>query len=186
MDEKTYKTIYPSGSTTPSASVAIKAHKPAKNYPARVIISHIGAPQERLASLLNDILKPLITKSPYVCKNSTEFVEKIKQTTLEQGEKMVTIDAEALFPSVPIGDCIEVIQSRLTADDSLSQRTKFDPTEIADLLRLCLESTDFVYNDQHNTAKDSGPIGLSLMVTVAQIWMIYTMEKAVQTLCFTQ
>jgi hypothetical protein len=44
LDDNTYKSCYPSRSTTPSASVAIKAHKPAKHYPGRVITSHIGAP----------------------------------------------------------------------------------------------------------------------------------------------
>ena len=34
IDDKTYKECYISGSLTPSASVAIKAHKPSKNYPA--------------------------------------------------------------------------------------------------------------------------------------------------------
>jgi hypothetical protein len=71
LDEKTYKFCYPSGSITPSASPAIKAHKPQKNHPARNITSHIGAPRENLASHLNTLLKPLIDASPYACKNST-------------------------------------------------------------------------------------------------------------------
>ena len=37
-----------------------------------------------------------------------------------------------------------------------------------------------MYDDRHHTQKDSGPIGLSLMVTVSQIWMIFTIEKATQ------
>ena len=76
FDDKTYKSIYPLGSVTPSASIAIKAHKPAKKHPARVITSHIGAPQENLASHLNQILTPLIKNDPYVCKNSADFVQK--------------------------------------------------------------------------------------------------------------
>ena len=79
IDEKTYKECYPSGSLTPSASVAIKAHKASKDYPARVITSHISAPQEKLAAHLNAILQPLVEKSPIICKNSTEFVNKIRQ-----------------------------------------------------------------------------------------------------------
>ena len=78
FDENTYKEIYPSGSTTPSANPAIKAHKPTKDYPARLITSHINAPQENLASLLNNILKPFIQANPLICKNSFEFVQKAK------------------------------------------------------------------------------------------------------------
>ena len=43
IDDRTKKQIYPSGSTTPSVSVAIKAHKAAKDFPARNIINHVNA-----------------------------------------------------------------------------------------------------------------------------------------------
>ena len=47
FDQKTYRNIYPSGLTTPSANRAIKAQK----------ASHIVAPQEHVPALFNDILK---------------------------------------------------------------------------------------------------------------------------------
>ena len=179
LDDKTYKECYPSGSTTPTASVAIKAHKPAKDHPARVITSHINAPQEKISAHLNQILKPLIENSPYICKNSTEFVKTIKKLKLPPGSKMLSYDAEALFPSVPIKDCIELIEQKLSSDRSLKNRTKLLPTDIKDLLTHCLETTDFIFNNRHHTTNDSGPIGLSLMVTVSQIWMIHTIETAI-------
>jgi hypothetical protein len=60
------------------------------------------------------------------------------------------------------------------------KRTRLAPEEIADLLSLCLESSDFTYNNRHHTTNDSGPIGLSLMVTTSQIWMIHSMESAIE------
>ena len=36
-------------------------------------------------------------------------------------------------------------------------------------------------NERHHTTNDSGPIGLSLMVTVSQLWMIHTMDEAIKT-----
>jgi hypothetical protein len=45
MGDDEYKSVYLSGSITPSTSPAIKAHKPVKNYPARNIMSHIGSPK---------------------------------------------------------------------------------------------------------------------------------------------
>ena len=65
------------------------------------------------------------------------------------------------------------------SDPTLSQRTKLSPYDIIDLASLCLSSSNFVYHDRHHTTNDSGPIGLSLMVTVSQIWMGYTMDKAI-------
>ena len=112
IDDATYKNIYPSGSTTPTANPAIKAHKPAKEFPARLITSHINAPQENIASHLNDILKPFIANSPHVCKNSFEFVEKLKKVKLRPHTKLVSYDATALFPSVPINDALKHILDR--------------------------------------------------------------------------
>ena len=153
LKDREYKECYPSGSLTPSASVAIKAHKASKNYPARVITSHRGAPQEKLASLLNNVLKPLIQSSKYMCKNSFEFVKKAKDIKLPPGTKLFSYDAEALFPSIPIQECTNVIKQRLSNDPSLKNRTDLSPDDIADLINLCVESTDFVFDQRHHTTK---------------------------------
>ena len=92
---------------------------------------------------------------------------------------MVSFDATALFPSVPINDCITYIHKLLTEDTTLHLRTKLTPDDICDLIRTCLSTSDFVYDDRHHTTNDSGPIGLSLMVCVSQIWMAYTIENAI-------
>ena len=179
LEKETYQKLYPSVALTPTANPAIKAHKPNKDYPARVITSHIGAPQENLASHLNEILKPLIEKSAHVCKNSTEFVNEIKQIKVGPNERMVSFDATALFPSVPIGDATQLILHKLQNDSTLPSRTRLSPDEICDLISLCLSSSNFIYDGRHHTQKDSGPIGLSLMVTLSQLWMIDTMDKAI-------
>ena len=99
-------------------------------------------------------------------RNSFEFVESIKKLKLDPNDRMVSFDATALFPSVPINDCIKHIQDLLEKDTELHRRTQLTPTDITDLIRICLSSSDFVYDGRHHTTNDSGPIGLSLMVTV--------------------
>ena len=180
LDTPTYQKLYPSVSLTPSATPVIKAHKPNKDYPARLITSHIGAPQENVASHLNELLKPLIEKSPLICKNSAQFVDEIKKIKVGPNERMVSFDATALFPSVPIGDAITIIRRKLNNDQTLPSRTRLSVDDICDLISLCLSSTNFLYNGRHHTQKDSGPIGLSLMVTLSQLWMIETMERAIE------
>ena len=180
FDDATYKQVYPSGSITPASTPAIKAHKQQSDYPARLITSHIGAPQEGIASHLNGILRPFIEKSPYMCKNSFEFVEFIKDLKLRTHDKQNSFDAKALFPSVPLPEALRHILELLERDDELHKRTKLTPYDIIDLIDLCLSSSDFVYNDRHHTAEGSGPIGLCLMVSISQIWMDYTMDEALK------
>ena len=93
---------------------------------------------------------------------------------------MISFDATALFPSVPINDAMNYILDLLEKDEKLSKRTKLTPYDIIDLIKICLSSSNFVFDNRHHTTEDSGPIGLSLMVTVSQLWMSHTMEKAIK------
>ena len=95
IDDKTKRQLYPSGSHTPSVSVAIKAHKAQKNYPARNITDHGNAPQEALAAFTNNIIKKYADNSPYTLKNTNEFIDKIKNITLNPDTKLVSYDATA-------------------------------------------------------------------------------------------
>jgi hypothetical protein len=106
-------------------------------------------------------------------------VQSVKKLNLAPDEKMFSYDAEALFPSVPINDCIQIIKEKLDTDTSLNERTKLLPEDIVQLLHLCLSSSDFVFDGHHHTTNITGPIGPSLMVTVAQLWMIHTKERAI-------
>ena len=179
FDKETYKKIYPSVALTPTANPAIKAHKPNKDYPACLITSHIGAPQENLASHINEILKPIIAKNKFACKNSYEFTQKMKTAKANPHEKQTSYDATALFPSVPVSEAINRIGELLKNDTSLHLRTKLTPDEICDLISLCLSSSNFIFDSRHHTQQNSGPIGLSLMVSISQIWMNDTLEKAI-------
>ena len=93
----------------------------------------------------------------------------------------MSFDATALFPSVPIREALGHILELLEADNTLHTRTKLTPYDIIDLADICLSTSDFVYDERHHTTEQSGPIGLSLMVTVSVIWMDNTMKTAVKT-----
>ena len=81
---------------------------------------------------------------------------------------------------MPIKDALDHIFELLDADESLQTRTKLTSYDIIDLANICLSTSDFVYDNRHHTTENSGPIGLSLMVTVSVIWMDHTMKSAVK------
>ena len=103
-----------------------------------------------------------------------------KDVKLRADEILASFDATALFPSIPLQKCIEVIKQLLLNDPTLSSRTSLTPDDIISLIQLCLSTSDFIYDGVHHTASDSGPIGLSLMVVVAEIWMDHTINEAVK------
>ena len=140
ISEKDYKQIYPSGCVAPASYPTVKAHKRNKDYPARNIISHRGCPQEGLASFLISIIRPLLKNSPYACKNSHDFIKFAKDIQLRANEILVSFDATALFPSIPLQKCIKVIKQLLLTDTTLSSRTSLTPEDITGLIELCLST----------------------------------------------
>ena len=89
IDTATYKKIYPSTSITPTATPVIKAHKPQKDHPARLITSCVQSPQQNVASHLDGVLETFVEGNKLTCKNSFEFVQDIKKVKVGPNEKMV-------------------------------------------------------------------------------------------------
>ena len=107
-----------------------------------------------------------------------DFIEKIKDLTLEKDEDLISLEAEALYPSLPLAKCIDIIHQRLQNDPSLSNRTLLTADDITELVRLCFSTSNFIYDGIHHTAEDSGPVGLILMTDIANIWMDHTLQEA--------
>ena len=104
-----------------------------------------------------------------------DFKNKLCDIILADDEILASFDADALYPSIPLS--IQLIERHL-ADSTLSSRTSLIPTEIIDLVKQCFSTYDFVYDGIHHTAEDFGPIGLSLMVDIAKVWMDHTLQEA--------
>ena len=92
------------------------------NFPARNITSHIGA--LALASFLNNLIKDYADKYPYNIKNSNEFIKRIKDITLQPDTELICYDAEALFPSVPIADCLAALKVVMETNAEFTSKTK--------------------------------------------------------------
>jgi hypothetical protein len=109
ISEDQKKDLKSPDSIAPASWPAIKAHKPQKDYPARNVVSHIGCPQENLAKFLISLLHPLTKNDPYNCKNSVEIADAFRNKVLDESFTFVSYDATALFPNIPIGECIKLI-----------------------------------------------------------------------------
>jgi len=55
-------------------------------------VSAIGSPTYRLAKKLAQILSPLAGKTSSFIKNSTDFANQIKRTTIQSSDTMVSFD----------------------------------------------------------------------------------------------
>ena len=73
----------------------VKIHKP--NLPLRPIVSTIGSATYRIAKFLNDTLSQYVHNAPPYIQSTVDFLEAIKETTIEEDEIMVSFDVKSLF-----------------------------------------------------------------------------------------
>ena len=179
MPKELYRKLYPSDAIPPRAYGQCKAHKPTKDYPFRVLVSTIGTAPYRVSEYLVKIIQPTLSKSSVMVKNSKAFVDEAKTWTVDPDEIQVSYDAVALYPSVPIKKAIDNLMSMLQDDiDDFKTRTVLELKHVKQLLEVCLEKSYFLWNNEIHCLQDSGPIGLSLMVVLAESYLQMLENKA--------
>ena len=104
-----YQNIYPSDPVPPRMYGAIKAHKPEKNYPMRIIVSTIGTATYGISEYLVKLTQPLLNKNKTRLKNETAFVNDAKNWTISPTEVQVSYDVVNLYPSVPLDEATIVM-----------------------------------------------------------------------------
>ena len=90
---------------------------------------------------LTDILAPLQNSNGYSVTYSSQFIDKLADTTLDKDEIMVSFDVVSLFTAC------ERIRTKLESDVTLPSRTK--PTIddiISQSVRFTLHNSFFTYN----------------------------------------
>ena len=181
IPNRLYRELYPSDGIPPRLYGTIKAHKPNKNYPARTIVSTLGTPCYKVSKHLVKIIQPTLNNDTTI-KNSAAFVEEARQWKITPREVQVSFDVVAMYPSVPIKKATDVIMDMLKVDiDNVRTRTPLNLKHIKLLMDLCLDNSYFLWNNEIRKLVDSGPIGLSLMVVVAE-GFLQSIEKRAFTI----
>ena len=180
IPKQLYYKLYPSDAIPPRAYGQCKAHKATKNYPFRILVSTIGTAPYKLSEYLVKIIQPTLGKSNVVIKNSKAFVEEAKHWSIQPEEIQVSYDVVALYPSVPVQKAINNLMDILKDDiEDLKTRTVFQLKHIKQLIEVCLYKAYFLYDNQIHCLEDSGPIGLSLMVVLAESFLQTIEKKAI-------
>ena len=159
----------------------VKPHKPEKNFPMRIVVSTIGTPSYRTSEYLVKIIQPTLNKNKTRLKNSYTFVETSKTWSIENEEVQVSYDVVNLYPSVPVKEATDIIIEILSTDPELTKRTKLSLPDIRSLIDLCLSKCYFLWEEKIYLLKNSAPIGLALMVVIAEAFLQYHEKNAIDT-----
>ncbi|XP_066263270.1 uncharacterized protein [Branchiostoma lanceolatum] len=171
--------LHPTSEDTPKFYGLPKIHK--VGAPLRPIISCIGSISYHVAKFVANIISPLVGKNQYYIKNSKHFVNKISELTVGEDEEMVSYDVTALFTSTPIQEAVDVIKERLKNDETLSERTNLNVTQVVELLRFCLTSTYFIFKGTYYQQVEGAAMGSPVSPIVANLFMEHFEEVAIST-----
>ena len=69
------------------------------------------------------LLTPLVDANGFTAKNSYEFVEQLKNLTMNHDECMVSFDVISLFTKIPVDVAKTIVLERLKKDDTLDDRS---------------------------------------------------------------
>ena len=130
------------------------------------IVSTIGTPTYEFPKYLVKITQPTLNKNQRKIKNIGEFVNERKTWKKSPTDIQVSYDVVNLYPTVPLDIAVSVIVEYLKNDfNNVKRRTKLTLINIHQLIELCVSECYFLYNNIIWKSYNSGPIGLSIILS---------------------
>ena len=157
------------GTKPPLFYGSVKIHK--EGHPLRPIVSTIDSATYNVAKFVSRTLSPYAEQIPSYIKNTSDFVDKLKNISIEQDETMVSFDVKSLFTSVPVKRAAVAIEKILNDDETLRGRTTLSVNAIMSLVKLCLSMTSFQFRGAHYDLVDGLPMGSPASPCIANLFM---------------
>ena len=156
-----------------------KVHKP--DIPLREIVDCTGSVTKEIDRYISRILLQYVGKTEYHVKNSSHFVQMIKDLKVEEDEILVSYDVTALYPSVPQEEAINIIYETMVNDKDLEKKTTMTARHVTELLKLCVKTTYFAFNKKLYQQIDGLAIGAATSGPGAELFMERLESKAIAT-----
>ena len=128
---------------------------------------------------LTDILAPLQNSKGYSVSNSSQFIDKIANTTIDEDEIMVSFDVVSLFTAIPVEKACERIRTKLEIDVTLTSRTKLTIDDIVSLLCFTFTNSFFTYNNTIYKQVHGCAMGSPVSPVIANLYMEEIEERAI-------
>lgn len=158
-------------SVPPKVYFLPKIHK--IGVPLRPIVSNIGAPTYKLAKYCASALTKVVGNSEYHTKDSWSFAESIRGRELPVDHKLISLDVTSLFTNIPVDLAPQYVDERW---GEIGAHTLLPKDDFIKGVKLCLESTYFVHNNQFYQQIEGVAIGSPISPAVAN-WVMEKLEN---------
>lgn len=142
ISQHTYSTLYISDGLLPRAYSLPKIHK--ENYPLRIIVSSLNSTFYNLATSLHNIISGSLPHNNTSIKDSFQLTKELKNVSVPNGYKLISLDVVSLFTNVP-SDLAIILDKRWKY---IKRNTKINKKKFLQTVRFTLDSTYFVYNQK--------------------------------------
>ena len=137
-------------------------------HPVRPIVSYLGSPTYNLATFFSNAISKNVTLPQSKVINSFEVVEKLKNVTIPENSVLASLDVVSLFTNVLQEAALSAVKSRWR---EIQPKVKMPWEDFEEGLRLCLNNTDFNFNDVTYFQKRGLPMGSPFSPILADIVM---------------
>ena len=179
ISESTYKLLNCTEGVLPRAYGLLKIHKP--NCPLRIIVSCDNSPLYNLATFLHKIIYNSIPKADSFIANSFQLVNKLRNTHIDEGLKLVSLDVVSLFTNVPVDLALESIAKRW---NYIKEQCSIPQDEFISAVRFVLDSTYFLFDNTVYRQTFGTPMDSPLSPIIADITLQDIERSAVRALPF--
>ncbi|XP_050506276.1 uncharacterized protein LOC126884398 [Diabrotica virgifera virgifera] len=138
-------------------------------------MSSIGAPTEKIATLVTDILTTSYDlNNEYYIKDSFEVKKLVENVTLPPNYILASLDVVSLFSNVYLEACLRSIQKRW---DIISTHCKIDLETFLELVTFLFDNTYFTFDNKIYKSTFGTPMGAK----VSPILAAYVVDDILDT-----
>ena len=159
-----------------------KIHKPSNKWPnpnmpeGRPIVSDVNSESYNISEYIAHHLNKVANKHPSFLKNSYEFVDKIRDTPVQNNSFIVTADISSLYTNMHQDRCLEVVRKQFKQYPDPHRPDK----HILDLLELTLQYNDFNFNGQYYLQTLGCAMGKRWAPALANLYLLEFDKQAME------
>ena len=180
ISEKQYNYLKPPEEPRPRHFYMLpKIHKPLEKWPipnmppGRPIISDCSSESYRVSEYIDHFLQPLASKHDSYLKDTSDFLNKLKQAKINENSLIVTMDVESMYTNIDHESGLAAVKKAF--EDNI------DPLRpdqhILDLLELSLKNNDFQFNGETFLQTKGTAMGKNMrLLTQIYLWRILKLK----------